>query len=54
MIGLYLSLISFIFNIFFSQDILENDEMKLDWMFKLSFISDIANVSKTIIIFLHS
>ena len=28
-----------------TQDILENDEIKLDWMFKSSLISDLCNVS---------
>ena len=28
-----------------SQDILENDDIKLDWLFKSSLISDLANVS---------
>ena len=27
------------------QDILENDNVKLDWSFKMSFISDIIGVS---------
>ena len=26
------------------QDILENDDIKLDWMFKFSLIMDLANV----------
>lgn len=28
------------------QDILENDQIKLDWMFKLSLMHDIVRVSK--------
>ena len=27
------------------QDVLENDDIKLDWMFKSSLISDMCNVS---------
>lgn len=27
------------------QDMIENDDIKLDWMFKFSLIMDIANVS---------
>ena len=33
----------FLFNLF--QDILENDDIKLDWMFKCSLVTDLANVS---------
>ena len=30
-----------------SQDVLHNDNLKLDWMFKMSMASDIARVSIT-------
>lgn len=29
------------------QDILENDQIKLDWMFKISLMHDIVRVSET-------
>jgi len=30
-----------------SQEIIENDEMKLDWFFKASLINDLVNVSSS-------
>ena len=30
---------------YFLQDILENEDIKLDWMFKVSLVSDLTNVS---------
>ncbi len=39
------SICLFLFLFFKFQDILENDDIKLDWMFKSSLISDMCNVS---------
>ena len=35
--------------LFHLQDLLENDDISLDWMFKLSIIMDVANVSSSIL-----
>ena len=34
------------------QDVLENDEIKLDWIFKVSLITDLSNVSNIRLVFL--
>ena len=35
---------------FYSQDVLHNDSLKLDWMFKMSIASDVARVCTMLMI----
>lgn len=46
-----------IFKFLFEQDIIENDDITLDWMFKMSLLRDLVNVgvilNNTIRLFLY-
>ena len=36
------------FGFLFSQNIIENDDIKLDWLFKSSLLNDLINVSRSV------